>query len=110
VVTRTRLLRRLIERGAGPLVQSGAGRLVAIVAPAGYGKTTLLAQWRALERRPVAWLTLDRADADPAALLVGLTTAIDAAITLEPGLARSVAVPTGAALTTGVSRRPAPGS
>ena len=43
-------------------------RLTAVVAPAGWGKTTLLAQWarRARTERAVAWLTLDEGDAEPA--------------------------------------------
>ena len=39
-----------------------------IVAPAGFGKTTLLAQWRDRLKRKgskVAWLTIDGQDADP---------------------------------------------
>src|SRR6218665_1776974 len=42
-------------------------RLTLIHAPAGYGKTSLLAQWRrrfAEEDLLVAWLTLERDDAD----------------------------------------------
>jgi LuxR family maltose regulon positive regulatory protein len=43
-----------------------AGRpLTLIAAPAGYGKTTLAAQWTAQLERPVAWLALDEADDDP---------------------------------------------
>jgi LuxR family maltose regulon positive regulatory protein len=34
--------------------------LVAVVAPAGYGKTTLLREWAELDERPIAWVTLDR--------------------------------------------------
>jgi LuxR family maltose regulon positive regulatory protein len=49
---------------------SAVARLVLVDAPAGFGKTTLLAQWRssALESRPFAWLTLDRGDDDPGRL------------------------------------------
>ena len=38
--------------------------------PAGYGKTTLLAEWQEAEaaRKPVAWLTLDEGDNDPVVL------------------------------------------
>jgi LuxR family maltose regulon positive regulatory protein len=45
--------------------------LILVTAPAGYGKTTLLAQWAAESRRPCAWVTLDYADeaAVPNALL-----------------------------------------
>src|SRR4051794_33618102 len=43
------------------------GRLVLVCAPAGWGKTVLLAQWRAAERgqRGVAWVSLDPSDNDP---------------------------------------------
>jgi LuxR family maltose regulon positive regulatory protein len=45
-------------------------KLVLVDAPAGFGKTTLVAQWRAsaLESRPFAWVSLDRGDNDPARL------------------------------------------
>ena len=35
--------------------RSSEQRVVGITAPAGYGKSTLLAEWAHLERRPVAW-------------------------------------------------------
>jgi LuxR family maltose regulon positive regulatory protein len=45
-------------------------RLVLVEAPAGSGKTTLVAQWRSapIEHRAFAWLSLDRGDDDPARL------------------------------------------
>src|SRR5215470_7228417 len=45
-------------------------RLVLVDAPAGYGKTTLIAQWRgsAGEDRPFAWVSLDPDDNDPVSL------------------------------------------
>ena len=46
--------------------------MVGITAPAGYGKSTLLAEWAHAEDRPVAWVSLDRFDDDPAALLTVL--------------------------------------
>jgi LuxR family maltose regulon positive regulatory protein len=51
-------------------------RLVTVVAPPGYGKTTLLAQWAARDERPFAWLALDRHDADPLVLLRHLAVAL----------------------------------
>jgi len=57
---------RLVER-----LRSGSGLGLSLVAcPAGYGKTTLLAAWHEAEaaRKPVAWLTLDEGDNDPALL------------------------------------------
>ena len=44
-------------------------RVVGVTAPAGYGKSTLLAQWAAAEDRRVGWVSLDRLDDDPVALL-----------------------------------------
>jgi len=42
---------------------------VAVEAAAGYGKTTLLRQWLAVDPRASGWLTLTRADDDPAVLV-----------------------------------------
>ena len=64
LVPRPRLSERL-DRGT-------ALKLMLISAPAGFGKTTLLAEWLAAGpaapagERPVAWLSLDRGDSDPA--------------------------------------------
>jgi len=55
--------------------RSSACRLVAVTAPAGYGKSTFLAEWAATEDRRVAWVSLDRFDDDPAVLLVSLASA-----------------------------------
>jgi LuxR family maltose regulon positive regulatory protein len=49
--------------------------VVGVTAPAGYGKSTLLAQWAAVESRHVAWVSLDRFDDDPAHLLALLASA-----------------------------------
>lgn len=45
-------------------------RLVLVDAPAGFGKTTLVAQWRsaAVGHRPFAWVSLDPGDDDPGRL------------------------------------------
>ena len=52
------------ERLVGQLTAS-ATPVVLVRAPAGYGKSTLLAQWAAVETRPLAWLGLDRSESDP---------------------------------------------
>ncbi|HRC75937.1 MAG TPA: transcriptional regulator, partial [Kouleothrix sp.] len=60
--------RPLIERPRllGELEQAiSARRVVALAAPAGWGKTTTLAQWAAVSSLPVAWYTLDASDRDP---------------------------------------------
>lgn len=55
-------------------------RVVGITAPAGYGKSTLLAEWAATEHRQVAWASLNRFDDDPAALLAVLASAFARAV------------------------------
>jgi len=75
LVHRPRLLKRLDE-GLGQ-----GHRLVLISAPAGFGKTTLLAEWAAsLEASTsVAWLSLDEGDNDPTRFLAYLVAALQAA-------------------------------
>lgn len=71
-VLRTSLLDRL---------DSGlAYKLTLVAAPAGYGKTTLMSEWltyRSEQEKlpPVAWLSLDKGDNDPARFWRYLTTA-----------------------------------
>ena len=55
--------------------RSSGCRLVAITAPAGYGKSMFLTEWAAAEDRRVAWVSLDHFDDDPAMLLVSLASA-----------------------------------
>jgi LuxR family maltose regulon positive regulatory protein len=60
---------RLIERLNAALLQQDGGfthKLTLISAPAGFGKTTLLGEWITHCRRPVAWVSLDERDNDPA--------------------------------------------
>ena len=51
---------------------------VLVTAPAGYGKSTMLAELARLDGRPTAWLTVDEVDNDPAVLLTGIAVALDA--------------------------------
>jgi LuxR family maltose regulon positive regulatory protein len=81
-VHRTRLLRQL--RSARDR------RVVSIIAPAGYGKTSLLVQWASQAPRSVAWLTADRADNDPVVFLTYLAAAIDRVEPLDPGIFGSI--------------------
>ncbi len=57
----------------------GDATVVTLVAPAGYGKTTALAQYAARETQPTAWLWLDRSDTDPAVLLQDIAASLGAA-------------------------------
>ena len=58
--------------------------LLLVISPPGFGKTTLLTQWRAAllggpNPRQVAWLSLDEADADPNRMLAYLVLAFEMA-------------------------------
>jgi LuxR family maltose regulon positive regulatory protein len=72
----------LVER----LQQGVAGTLTLLSAPAGYGKTTLLAQWGAATRAPVAWLSLEPEDNEPIRFLTYFIAALQ---TLDPRLGAS---------------------
>jgi LuxR family maltose regulon positive regulatory protein len=52
------------------------GKITLVSAPAGFGKTTLVAEWIVTSRRPVAWLSLDEEDNDPIRFLAYLITAL----------------------------------
>ncbi len=72
LVPRPRLLERLDE---------GLHRkLTLISAPAGFGKTTLVSEWVARCQKPVAWLSLDEGDSDPARFLTYLITALQTVV------------------------------
>ena len=51
-------------------------KLTLVAAPAGFGKTTLVGAWVAGCGRPVAWLSLDEGDSDPARFLTYLVAAL----------------------------------
>jgi LuxR family transcriptional regulator, maltose regulon positive regulatory protein len=75
---------RLTER----LAEGTARELVLVCTPAGFGKTTLLADWARGGQRPVAWLSLDEADNDPVRFWRHVAAALDGAL---PGIASPVA-------------------
>lgn len=63
-------------------------RVVGITAPAGYGKTTLLAQWADSEDRLVGYISFDRFDNDPVRLMTLLASAYSR---MSPANAEAVA-------------------
>lgn len=63
----------LVERLARP----DGPAIVSVVAPAGYGKTTLLSQWAEHNGQPFAWVSLDERDNDPKVLLSYIAAALD---------------------------------
>jgi LuxR family maltose regulon positive regulatory protein len=84
LVPRPRLSQRL-DRGT-------TSKLMLISAPAGFGKTTLLTEWLAArpagpaDERLAAWLSLDRADNDPASFWTYVIAALQ---TVAPGVGES---------------------
>jgi LuxR family maltose regulon positive regulatory protein len=85
-VDRGRLYDRLDHAVACPLVL--------VAAPAGFGKTTLIAQWLVTRRLPraTAWVSLDAGDNDPVRLWTHVATAVErAGCRLEFGAATFVA-------------------
>jgi LuxR family maltose regulon positive regulatory protein len=70
-IPRPRLIRVLQDAAAPPLA--------VLVAPAGYGKTTLLADWAERDRRPFAWMTADDGDNDGVRFVAKVSRALRAA-------------------------------
>jgi LuxR family transcriptional regulator, maltose regulon positive regulatory protein len=95
IVPRTLLVDRLLASAGVPVV--------CVVAPAGYGKTTLLARLAEREPRPVAWVAVDQRDNDPAVLLTYLTVALDRVEPIDPRIVRGLAGP-GASIVGAVPR------
>src|SRR4051794_33267140 len=81
MVKRDRLLRQLLGSDPG---------VVSLVAPPGYGKTTLLAQWAAAERGPVVWLTIDDQDNDPHVLMGYLGLGFDRVTPIQTETAKAL--------------------
>ncbi len=71
-VERERLVQRLRE--------TSYARLTLVSAPAGFGKTTLLAAWAGVAGCPAAWLALDEADNALERFLRYLAAALDKAV------------------------------
>jgi LuxR family transcriptional regulator, maltose regulon positive regulatory protein len=68
LVARTSLLDRLL---------SAEAQVIAVVAPPGYGKTTLLSQLKQRSPQRPLWVSLDELDNDPAVLFSYLVAAFD---------------------------------
>ena len=72
-VHRSSLIKRLSDADTRPIVS--------VVAPSGYGKTTLVSQWAESNSRSFAWLSVDEQDNEPKVLLRYIAEALD---TVEP--------------------------
>ena len=85
LVSRTALINRLRA--------TSSFQVVAVTAPAGYGKTTMLAQWAVRDPRPFAWISMDERDGDPIVLLRHLGAALHAIEPLQPEVTEALATP-----------------
>ena len=85
------LVRR--ERVLNRLLQSPPARLVLLSAPAGYSKTTSLAEWAAAETRPFAWLTAHRRHEDPALLVASIVEQLEEIEQVDPDILAALATP-----------------
>ena len=65
--------------------------MISVVAPAGYGKTTLLAQWAECKEPRVAWVSVDHRDNDPVVLLTYIAVALDRIEPIEPRVFQALA-------------------
>ena len=70
-------------------------RFATVVAPAGYGKTTLLAGWAESDPRPFAWVGLDAGDGEAAVFLRYIAAAIHRVEPLPPEVMDALTGPGG---------------
>jgi LuxR family maltose regulon positive regulatory protein len=75
IVARTALVDRIAAAQAP---------VITVVAPPGYGKTTLMAQWAERVGPRVAWVSCDDGDNDPVVLLSALAVALDRIEPIDP--------------------------
>ena len=83
IVARNALVDRLAAADAPPVI--------AVVAPPGYGKTTLLAQWAERRQPRAGWVSADDRDNDPAVLLTHIAVAVDRIEPIDPAVFRTLA-------------------
>lgn len=87
----------------GRLRSSGAP-LATVLAPAGYGKTTLLARWAQADPRPFAWVALDARDDDAVMFLRSVAMALHRILPLSRQVLDALSGPGGPTLTSRVPR------
>ena len=66
-------------------VEARARDVVIVTAPAGYGKSTFLAEMAANDPRPAAWVSLTPGENDPASFLAYIALALDDIEPVDPG-------------------------
>ncbi len=96
----SKLRRPLVRPGTVPrsaLIERlarGDGRpVVSVVAPPGYGKTTVLAQWAERNGQAFAWVSVDERDNDPKVLLTYVAEALNAVEPIDERVFDALASP-----------------
>jgi LuxR family transcriptional regulator, maltose regulon positive regulatory protein len=84
-VQRSSLIEKLTREDTQPIVS--------VVAPAGYGKTTLLSQWAERNGQAFAWVSVDERDNDPKVLLTYVAQALDAVQPIDGRVFEALASP-----------------
>jgi len=84
-IRRSLLIKQLVDGDPGPIVS--------VVAPSGYGKTTLLSQWAEASGQAFAWVSVDQGDNDPKVLLTYIAAALDAVEPIDGGVFEALASP-----------------
>jgi LuxR family transcriptional regulator, maltose regulon positive regulatory protein len=77
---------------------------VSVVAPAGYGKTTLLARWAQADERAFAWVALDRRDGDAVVFMRYIAAAVHGVEPVSPEVFEALSGPAASSWSKGVSR------
>jgi LuxR family maltose regulon positive regulatory protein len=88
IVPRAALIDRLVRAHEPPVIS--------VVAPPGYGKTTVMSQWAERREPRVGWVSADVRDNDPAVLLTYIAVAIDRIEPINPAVFRALASPAAA--------------
>jgi LuxR family transcriptional regulator, maltose regulon positive regulatory protein len=76
----------VVRRALVDRLATAQAPVITVVAPPGYGKTTLLAQWAARVWPRVAWVSCDDEDNDPVVLLSALAVALDRIEPIDPAV------------------------
>jgi LuxR family transcriptional regulator, maltose regulon positive regulatory protein len=84
-IRRSSLIKQLVDGSGCPVVS--------VVAPPGYGKTTLLSQWAEANGQAFAWVSVDQGDNDPKVLLTYVAEALDAVEPIGAGVFDALASP-----------------
>ena len=85
IVPRSSLIERLRQDDPCPIVS--------VVAPPGYGKTTLLSQWAERNGQSFAWVSVEEPDNDPKVLLTYVAKALDAVEPIDERVFDALASP-----------------